>query len=86
MFHALTGCNSTSAYRGKRQEICMAAYDEVTNTFMFLASHPFEHLHEDSIHFHNIERFAVILYDKTSSLSSVNEARDVLNTIFSVLG
>ncbi len=45
---------------------------------MFLASHLFQQLSDDSIHFHRIERFTVILYDKTSSLSSVDEAREDL--------
>ena len=50
--HALTACNTTTAFRGKGKKSAWQAwkaYEEV-NTVMFLASHPFEHLHEDSIH------------------------------------
>ena len=63
VFHALTGCDTTSAFRGKGKKSAWQAwqtYKEVTETFVFLASHPFEHLSDDSIHFHRIERFTVI--------------------------
>ncbi len=79
MFHALTGCDTTSAFRGKVKKSswqAWQAYEEVTETLLFLAPHPFEHLNDDSTHFHKIERFTVVLYDKTSHLSSVNEARE----------
>ena len=39
---------------------------------------PFEHLHTDSDHFQKIERLTVVHYDKTSVLSSANEAREEL--------
>ena len=78
VFHALTGCDTTSAFRGKGKKLAWQAwqvYEDVTETFRYLASHPFEYLSTDSAHFQKIERFTVILYDKTSPLSSVNEAR-----------
>ena len=81
VFHALTGCDTTSAFRGKGKKSSWKAwksFEEVTETFVFLAGHPFEHLDYDSMHFHRIERFTVILYDKTSPLSLVNEAREDL--------
>ena len=46
--------------------------------FEYLASHPFERLDEDSDHFTKIERLIVVLYDRTSPLTSINEAREVL--------
>ena len=51
------------------------AYTDVTGTFMHLASHPFQILNDDSEQFHDIERLTVVLYDKTSASSSVNETR-----------
>ncbi len=48
----------------------MAVLEEVTETFVFLAGHPFEHLRYDSIHFCRIERFM----KPVSPLSLVNEA------------
>ena len=81
VFHAWSGCDTTSAFRGRGKKSAWQAwkaYEEVTQTFTFLAAHPFEHLHTDSDHFQKIERLTVVLYDKTSSLSSVNEAREEL--------
>ena len=81
VFHALSGCDTTSAFRGKgKKSVWQAwqAYDEVTETFCFLAAHPFEHLNVDSDHFQRIERLIVVLYDKTSPLCLVNEAREEL--------
>ncbi len=46
------------------------SYEEVTE---FLAGHPFEHLRYDSIHFCRIEKFTVILYDKTSESPKFGE-------------
>ena len=42
---------------------------------MHLASHPFQILNDDSEQFHEIQRLTVVLYDKTSASSSVNETR-----------
>ncbi len=81
VFHALTGCDTTSAFRGRGKKSAWQAwqaYEEVTQTFTFLAAHPFELLHAESDHFQRIERFTVVLYDKTSPLSSANEAREEL--------
>ena len=49
-------------------------HEEVTETFVFLAGHPFEHIHYASIHFCRIERFT----KSVSPLSLVNEAREDL--------
>ena len=35
-------------------------YEDVTETFQYLASHPFDYLNTDSAHFQKIERFTVI--------------------------
>ena len=81
IFHTLTGCDTTSAFRGKGKKSAWQAwqaYEEVTETFEFLATHPFEHLHSDSEHFQRIERLIVVLYSKTCPLTSVNEAREEL--------
>ena len=51
------------------------AYPEVTEAFVSLAKDPFQLLQADSACFRMLERFVVVLYDRTSSLSSVNEAR-----------
>jgi len=81
VFHAWSGCDTVSAFRGKGKKSAWQAwqaYEEVTLTFRYLAANPFKHLSVDSNHFQRIERLTVVLYDKTSSLNSVNEARQEL--------
>ncbi len=56
----------------------MNAYPEVTETFMYMSTHPHMSLTKESQHFQNLERFTVILYDRASSLESVDEARKEL--------
>ena len=67
VFHALTGCDTTSAFRGKGNKSAWQpcqAFSEITETFQYLADHPFEHLSAESGHFRKIERLIVILFDK----------------------
>ena len=77
VFHAYSGCD-TSAFKGESRKSAWQAwqaYKDVTDTFMYLTSNPFLILNADSEQFHEIERLTVILYDKTSASSSVNETR-----------
>ena len=78
VFHALTGCDTTSAFKGKGKKSAWQAwktYTDITETFVFLASNLFEILLDESIHFRRIQRFTIVLYDKTSCLNFVDEAR-----------
>ena len=78
MFHAFSGCDTTSAFNGKRKKSvwqAWQAFEDVTETFVYLAGHPFQLLDAEDGNFLKIERMTVILYDKTSPLSSVNETR-----------
>ena len=47
----------------------------VTETFVYLAGHPFQLLDVNDDRFKELERLTVIMYDKASPLSSVNETR-----------
>ena len=47
----------------------------MTGAFKFITENPFTAIEVGSEHFKSLERFTVVLYDKTSQLSSVNEAR-----------
>ena len=51
------------------------AYEEVTETLVYLAFHPFQKLYQETESFQKLERLTVVLYDKTSSINSVNEVR-----------
>ena len=51
------------------------SYSEVTKAFIHIAQHPYEPICVSSNHFLILERFTVVVvYHKSSSLSSVNEA------------
>ena len=81
LFHALSGSDTTSAFKGKGKKSAWQAWQafaEVTDTFVYLSMHPFESLSVDSIHFKAIKRFVVLLYDRTSPLISVNDTREEL--------
>ena len=78
VFHAFSGCDTTSAFNGKGKRSFWQAwqvYEDITETFVYLASHPFQLLDIDDNHFQKLEKLTVILHDKTSPLSSVNETR-----------
>ena len=81
VFHALSGCDTTSAFVGKGKPSAWQAwqlYNEVTPTLASLAENPYQHLDVDLEHFRKIERMAVIMYDKTCPYDSINEARKEL--------
>ena len=78
VFHALTGCDTTSTFYWKGKKSAWQAWVQhpnVTPTFKFLANNPFHQLTVDSSHFQQIERFAVIMYDKLSPSSYINRTR-----------
>ena len=78
MFHALTGCDTVSSFSGRGKE----AARDVWNVFpgltpvlkvMLMLPEDIEDTCLDVI-----ERFVILLYDRTSSLSKVNEFRQEL--------
>ena len=78
IFHCFTGCDTTSAFLGKGKRSAWEAwnsYPEVTAAFIYMSTHPHTPLTKESQHFRYLKRFTVVLYDKTSSLGSVDEAR-----------
>ena len=80
MFHALTGCDTVSSFHGRGKKsawLAWMAYPEVTNAFISLLSQPAE-ICPDILK--QIERFVVIIYSKTCTLNTVNEARKELFT------
>ena len=66
VFHAYSGCDTTSTFKGKSKKSAWQAWQAfkgVTDTFIHLASHPFETLNVDSESLQKIERLTVIVYD-----------------------
>jgi hypothetical protein len=77
-FHAFTGCDTVSCFAGKGKKTAFEVwklYPEVTAAFLLLASEPQEVSEPCMI---SIERYTVLLYDRTSIKSTVNEARKQL--------
>ncbi|KAG0721701.1 hypothetical protein GWK47_045906 [Chionoecetes opilio] len=68
-----------SLERGKKSVWeAWGAYTEVTDAFNFIVEHPHAQITVDCQEFQMLERFTVVIYDKTSPLVSVNEARKEL--------
>ncbi|KAG0721985.1 hypothetical protein GWK47_045320 [Chionoecetes opilio] len=81
VFHSFTGCDTTSSFFGKGKKSvweAWGAYTEVTDAFNFIVEHPHAQITVDCQEFQMLERFTVVIYDKTSPLVSVNEARKEL--------
>ena len=51
---------------------------DVTLALEDIATHPFQKLTASSENFQKLERFTIIMYDKSSPLDSVNDARLML--------
>ena len=83
-FHAFTGCDTTSAFKGigkKKSYEALKAYTEIETIFADIHAHPFPDLNENDSRFEKIERFVILMYSRTSIVTSVNEAR--MNMYFS---
>ncbi|KAG5899603.1 hypothetical protein JTB14_037265 [Gonioctena quinquepunctata] len=80
-FHSFSSCDTTSAFKGKSKKSiweAWQAFQDVTDTFVYLATNPFQLLKADSEHFKKLERLTSVLYDKTTPLSSINQMRKEL--------
>ena len=78
MFHVYTGCDTVSAFatRGKKSAWdTWMAYEEVTATFLALSTAPDDINEKDIV---VLERFSILLYDRTSGLVNIGEARKQL--------
>lgn len=81
MFHSFTGCDTVSAMFGigkKKAWQLWRTYDQITPTFACLSSTPPQEI-SNSV-YTDLERFVVLLYDKTTSITQVNDVRRILFT------
>ena len=81
MFHAFTGCDTVSSFGGRGKKTAWdtwKAFDNVTRAFCALATTPSADAIDDWME--PLERFVVLMYDRTSSQESVNQARKELFT------
>ena len=60
VFHAFSGCDTTSAFNGKGKRSAWQAWELCSHTMTpsleFLSTHPFQQLDVDSERFRNLER------------------------------
>jgi hypothetical protein len=78
VFHAMTGCDTVSAFVGHGKKSAWATWNsfpELTDFLVTLTITPVN-IQDDTMHC--IERFVVLLYDRTSPYTDVNEARKKL--------
>ncbi|KAG5872476.1 hypothetical protein JTB14_025661 [Gonioctena quinquepunctata] len=76
VFHSFSGCDTTSAFKSKKSIWeAWQAFQDVTDTFVYLATHPFQLLIADPEHFKKLERLTAVLYDKTTPFSSINQIK-----------
>ena len=77
-FLSFTGNDTTSTFFGKGKKSAWEAwksFPEVTNAFLYMASHPHTPVTIEWEHFKLLKRFCVVIYDKTSNLEFINDAR-----------
>lgn len=75
MFHALSGCDTVSFFAGRGKKTAWDIRGVFPATLLILSSSPEV---VDNACLAVIERFVVLLYDRTSNLTKVNEARQEL--------
>ena len=76
LFHAFTGCDTVSCFSGKGKRTAWETWNmnpDVTEVSSTLMGQPQDLAVDDAMN--TIERFVVLMNDKTSSCSKVNEAR-----------
>ena len=79
-FHSFTGCDTVSAFatRGKKTAWkTWKSYPDITQSFIFLST-PMQELRREDLE--RLERFVILMYDRTSPLSDVNSTRRQLFT------
>ena len=75
IFHAYTGCDTVSSFNTKGKKTAWETwktYEGVTSTFLALSKGPSQ-ISDDS--FAVLERFTILLYDRTSTLVNIDQAR-----------
>ena len=78
MFHAMTGCDTVSSFVGHEKNNCVDHLEIIaraTGTLMKLADSP-ARVTEEAMK--AIERFVILLYDKTSTCTDVDKAKKKL--------
>ena len=76
LFHAFTGCDQVSLFVGRGKKAAWNTWNhfgELTTSFSSMSLLP--KLEDITNHSASIERFVVLLYNRTSTISTANECR-----------
>ena len=82
MFHAFTGCDQISSCLNRGRKTAWQTskvYKDAEESFAVLSRAP-QSVEELNNHMSTIKKFVVLMYDRTSSCESVDEARQELFT------
>ena len=78
LFHALTGTDTTSGFKGigkKKAYDALKAFKTAESTLAEMSFHAFQNLQEEDEKFGIIQRLVVLMYSRTSTLTKVNDLR-----------
>ena len=77
MFHAFTGCDTTSSFfrKGKKAWQSWNSYYAVTYAFMAIRNKLFQEIQIESEKFKFLEHFIILIYDKNSTEICINHAK-----------
>ena len=78
MFHALTGCDTTSTFFRKGKKIAWKTWKSfpiVTSVFLDIFDNPFQEINSNFETFKILERYTILLYDRNCTEECVNDAR-----------
>ena len=76
--HSLSGSDTTSSFKtiGKKKALDAAkAYGDAGLTLASFYLQPFQNIQEDDPSFKILQRLVILMYSRTSDLTSVNQAR-----------
>ena len=68
VFHSFTSYDSTSVLFGEVKKLAWDAWNsfsDITDAFLFIGSHPHTLLSNENEHFKLIERYCIVMCDKT---------------------
>ena len=74
MFHVITGCDNVSLFVNKGEKSAMKTWvvsDYADNSLLKMMQNAINISDEDVL---NIERFVILMYDRTSQVTSINNA------------
>ena len=78
VFHAFTGSDTTSAFRGKAKKTCFKAWDDyepISEVFKTISDNPFQKIGLNDPHFQTIERYTIKIFQPQCPENSINKAK-----------